>query len=168
MLVIGTFRDVEVDADHPLRNLLADLRRERRYDRLMLTGLDDAATERLVADRLQNAVTVEFVARLREQTKGNAFFIEETVRCLIESGLDAAETVTEGALARLGVPEGVAEVVGRRVGRLSDLAAEVLTAGAVVGRDFRLEVVAQVVGRPGDEVVCRAGGVPQGRASSSR
>jgi DNA-binding SARP family transcriptional activator/tetratricopeptide (TPR) repeat protein/KaiC/GvpD/RAD55 family RecA-like ATPase len=153
LLVVGTFRHVEVGRDHPLVDLLTDLRRERRYDRLTLPGLDDAATRMLVADRLGRNVTPEFVRRLREQTEGNAFFIEETIRALIDSGLAADGTVTDAALERLGVPEGVSEIVRRRVSCLCELAAEVLTAASVVGRDFRLGIVAQIIGEPPEQVM---------------
>ncbi len=153
LLVVGTFRDVEVGRDHPLLDLLTGLRRERRYDRLALAGLDDDATRALVADRLGRAVTPRFIRRLREQTEGNAFFIEETVRALIESGLPAQETVTDAALERIGVPEGVSEIVGRRVGNLSKLAAETLTAASVAGHHFRLEIVARIVGEPSERVM---------------
>jgi DNA-binding SARP family transcriptional activator/KaiC/GvpD/RAD55 family RecA-like ATPase len=154
LLVVGTFRHVEVGRDHPLVDLLTDLRRERRYDRLTLPGLDDAATAALVADRLQRPVHPEFIRRLREQTEGNVFFIEETIRALIDSGLSADETVTELDLERLGVPEGVSEIVGRRISHLSEQAAEVLTAASVVGRDFRLGIVAEIVGAPSEQVMC--------------
>jgi DNA-binding SARP family transcriptional activator len=154
LLVVGTFRHVEVGRDHPLVDLLADLRRERRYDRLTLHGLDDAATQRLVADRLGRKVSPEFVRRLREQTEGNVFFIEETIRALSDSGLSTNETVTEAALERIGVPEGVSEIVGRRVSHLSELAQETLTAASVVGREFCLVVVARIVGEPAEEVMC--------------
>ena len=154
LLVVGTFRHVEVGIDHPLVDLLNDLRRERRYDRLTLPGLDDDATQAFVADRLGRPVTPEFVRRLREQTEGNVFFIEETIRALIESGLSDEETVTEAALERLGVPEGVSEIVGRRVSLLSALAVEALTVASVVGRDFRLAIVAEIVGAPSEDVMC--------------
>jgi len=154
LLVVGTFRHVEVGADHPLVQLLTDLRRERRYDRLTLLGLDDAATAALVADRLECPVRPEFIRRLREQTEGNVFFIEETIRALIDSGLSSDETVSEADLERLGVPEGVSEIVGRRISHLSEQAAEVLTAASVVGRDFRLGIVAQIVGAPSEQVMC--------------
>ncbi|HEX8157697.1 MAG TPA: AAA family ATPase [Solirubrobacteraceae bacterium] len=153
LLVIGTFRHVEVGRDHPLVDLLADLRRERRYDRLTLAGLDDAATQTLVVDRLRCDVSPEFIRRLREQTEGNVFFIEETIRALGDSGLCAGGTVTEEALEQLGVPEGVAEIVGRRVRHLSPLAAEVLTAASVVGRNFRLGIVAKLVGEPPEQIM---------------
>ena len=154
LLVVGTFRHVEVGRDHPLLDLLTDLRRERRYDRLTLTGLDDDATEALVADRLGCPVTPGFVRRLRRQTEGNAFFMEETIRALVDSGLPCDDVVSDAALERVGVPEGVSEIVGRRVGRLSPLAEEVLTAASVVGRDFRFGIVETLADEPSEQVMC--------------
>nr|MDQ3090362.1 AAA family ATPase [Actinomycetota bacterium] len=164
LLVVGTFRHVEVGRDHPLVDLLTDLRRERRYDRLTLGGLDESETQALVADRLGKDVTPGFLRRLHEQTEGNAFFIEETLRALVDSDLPTEGAVTEGTLERLGVPEGVAEVIVRRVRHLSPLAAEVLTAASVVGRDFRLGVVEQLVDAAPEQVMssleeCMAGGL---------
>ena len=153
VLIVGTFRRVEVDRDDPLLALLNDLRRERHYERLTVAGLDDAATRALVADRLGRPVTAKFIRRLRRQTEGNAFFIEETIRALVESGLSTAEVVTDDELERVGVPEGVSEIVGRRVRNLSALAAETLTAASVAGRHFRLGIVAQIVDEPPERVM---------------
>jgi len=145
LLVIGTVRHRSLGSEHALVDLVTDLRRERRYDRLTLPGLDEAATRALVADRLGRDVTPDFVRRLGEQTEGNAFFIEETIRALIEQGLASGEIVTATSLERIGVPEGVAQIVGRRIRHLSPLAQEALTAASVVGRHFRLAVVARLI-----------------------
>jgi DNA-binding SARP family transcriptional activator len=164
MLVVGTFRDVEVSSDHPLAELLVDLRRERRYDRLQLSGLDGQATHELVRDRLGIDITPGFVVRLQEQTDGNAFFIEETVRALEDSGLAQGAPVDESALDRLGVPEGIAEVIVRRTRSLSSLASELVTVASVAGPVFRVEIVEQLVDANPDAVVsafedCMAAGL---------
>jgi DNA-binding SARP family transcriptional activator/tetratricopeptide (TPR) repeat protein len=153
LLVIGTFRDVEVARDHALVRVLADLRGERRFDRMALEGVDEASAWTLAVDRLGRDVTPGFITRLREQTRGNAFFIDETLRALVESGLPDDAVVSEDHLARLGVPEGVADVITRRIGRLSPLTAEVLTSAAVVGRDFRLGVVEQLMDATAEAVL---------------
>lgn len=153
LLVLGTVRPSSVGREHAFVDLLTEVRRERRYDRLTLHGLDGEATRALVADRLGIDVTADFVARLREQTEGNAFFIEETIHALVEHGLDAGEPLTAAALERIGVPEGIAQIVARRIAHLSPLAGEALTAASVAGRDFRLEVVARLVGEPAERVM---------------
>ena len=47
----------------------------------------------------------------------------------------------DGARRQVAIPQGVREVVGRRLDRLSEDANEVLRIAAVCGRDFRLEVL---------------------------
>ena len=153
MLVVATLPDVEHGADPALLDLLTDMRRERRLDRLTLAGLDDSATRAFVGDRLGRDVSAAFVERLHAQTRGNAFFIEETLRSLVERGALADDTLTEAALEELGVPEGVAEIVARRVGRLSPLAAATLIVASVVGREFRLAIVAQLVDEAPSQVM---------------
>src|SRR5918997_450946 len=153
LLVIGTFRPVDVPRDHPLKDVLSDLRRDRRYDRLDLGGLDEEATRALIVDRLRRQGTDALVSRLHRQTEGNAFFIEETVRALEGSGLPSDALVDVDALEGLGVPEGVEEVILRRVSNLSQLAEEILMAGSVVGRSFRLGIVEHLVSDSPDQVM---------------
>jgi DNA-binding SARP family transcriptional activator/tetratricopeptide (TPR) repeat protein len=153
LLVLGTFRHVKGRDRHPLVDLLGDLRRERRYDRLTLDGFDEEATHALVADRFGGDVTRGFVRRLRKQTDGNAFFIEETVRALEDAGAPRDAVLGEDALNGLGVPEGVEEVILRRVRQLSALAADVLTAASVIGRSFRFRIVEQLVEGDTDSVM---------------
>jgi hypothetical protein len=54
---------------------------------------------------------------------------------------------------RLGIPEGVRDVVGRRLSRLSDRANEALTAAAVIGTAFDVAVVSPVCGLDDDDVL---------------
>ncbi len=153
LLVIGTFRDAEVGRAHPLCALLSDLRRERWYDRLALEGFDEPTTGELVADRLGRPVTSAFVRRLRDQTDGNAFFIEETLRALSESCWLDAPVIDEEAIGKLGVPEGIAEVILRRVRQLPAEAEELLRAASVVGPTFGLAAIEPLLDVGSDTLV---------------
>jgi DNA-binding SARP family transcriptional activator len=138
LLVVGTFRPDE--PNQALANLLADLRRERVYDRLNLDGLDEATTRKLVTDRAGIQTTSAFIRRLQAQTDGNPFFIEETLRALSKAGY----ALDQDALEALGVPDGIAEVITRRLGQLSPLARELLLIASVVGPTFNLRFVEDV------------------------
>ncbi|HSS62508.1 MAG TPA: BTAD domain-containing putative transcriptional regulator [Candidatus Limnocylindrales bacterium] len=143
LLVLGTFRPDE--PNQALASLLADLRRERLYERLSLDGLDEEGTAKLVADRAGIQTTPAFVHRLHAQTDGNPFFIEETLRALSESRLVGRGIVDHDALEELGVPEGVAEVIMRRSEQLSPLARELLVVASIVGSSFKLRFVEDVI-----------------------
>jgi predicted ATPase len=105
-------------------------------DEVALDGLDAAATAALVA-----AGDGELARRVHEQTGGNPFFIEETLRSLAEAPDEAR------------VPQGVKDVISRRLARLPAAAVDALTAAAVLGREFRLQEVEAMVERPAAEVL---------------
>jgi hypothetical protein len=56
-------------------------------------------------------------------------------------------------MGELGVPEGVREVIGRRLSRLSTVVNELLAAAAVVGRDFDIHVLAAITVHEEDDIV---------------
>ncbi len=143
LLVLGTYRDTEVARSVPLARTLADLRRERREQRLLLRGLDGAAVHELV-DRLSGgSLDDEVVRAVGDRTDGNPFFIEEVVSHLLET-----DSATDPSL-----PEGVREVIGRRLARLSSSVNEALTVAAVLGREFSMDVVEALVGTGRDALV---------------
>ncbi|MEA2221877.1 MAG: hypothetical protein QOH83_253, partial [Solirubrobacteraceae bacterium] len=154
LMVLGLVRDVEVGDDHPLAELISDLRRERRLDRITLDGLSQGEADALVAARLAAQPSAGFVRGLREQTEGNPFFMEESLRALVEAHvLESGAEAQADALASIGVPESVADVILGRLSRVSDLARDTLTIGATIGREFDFDVVPALVDAPGDQVI---------------
>ncbi|MCW2917988.1 MAG: putative LuxR-family transcriptional regulator [Actinomycetia bacterium] len=129
LLLVAAFRPDE--PSERLTEALAALARCSPH-RLPLAGLSAAAVEHLVS-----AVTPadhETVAVLAERTGGNPFYVRESARLL----------ASEGALvATSEVPEGVRDVLRRRLARLPDPAVAVLRLAAVVGREAEVEVLAE-------------------------
>jgi DNA-binding SARP family transcriptional activator len=137
LLVLGTYRESELSRAHPLAGVLADLRREPVVERVVLAGLAPAEVSGLVTSWIGPGAPAELTAALHEETGGNPFYLEEVLRNLAESGALGRE----GAVAELGIPESVKEVLGRRLSRLGDETGRVLAAAAVAGRDFELGVL---------------------------
>jgi len=158
LLIVGTYRDTELSRTHPLSGLLADLRRGGEAERLALTGLDVAG----VAAYLEQAAghelgqgEVELAGAIHAETEGNPFFVGEVVRHLTESGAFARRDgrwVMQAGTQELGIPEGVREVVGRRLSRLSAEANHALAVAAVVGLEFDPAVVEWAGGAAEDTV----------------
>jgi DNA-binding SARP family transcriptional activator len=156
VMVLGAARDEEFARDSALAALLADLRREHPLVRTRVEGFDEHAADDLVASRLRSPQTRSFVRALHAETGGNPFFMDEVLRSLQEAGaLGDDGQALEHALEGMGVPEGVEEVIARRLARMSSQAGEALMVGAVVGTRFELEVVREVLAEP-DEAVMTA------------
>jgi class 3 adenylate cyclase len=76
------------------------------------------------------------------ETEGNPFFVHEVVRLLAADG--RLERPPAGGSWSLEIPQGVREVVGRRLNRLSEDCNQVLAVASVVGREFELAVLQRV------------------------
>lgn len=146
LLLIGIYRDSEVDRAHPLSETLGTLRRESGYARVALIGLDSEA----VGDLLQHAgggpLSEQLISAIARDTQGNPFFALELLRHLEEQTQSAAAlaTISDLDLERIGVPDGVRHTVGKRLVRLSTAAHSLLQAAAAADGAFRLAVTAVV------------------------
>jgi predicted ATPase len=142
LLVLGTHRDVGVRSEHPLTQTLVDVARESGTERLVLHGL--SASE--IAEFIQASAGVEppaaLVTRLHERTEGNPLFVGEFVQVLLSDGrLD--RRAKSGW--NITVPSNVQTVIGRHLAPLSGACREVLRTAAVIGREFRLDVLEATV-----------------------
>jgi class 3 adenylate cyclase len=162
LLVVVTYRDTDIGRGHPLTELLADLRRDGGVERFSVGGLDRAAVgefmEAAAGHPLADQEGEAFVGAVWEETEGNPFFVTEVVRHLSETGRIERRDgrwVSTVPVEDLGIPEGVRDVVGRRLSRLSDEVNEVLRVASVVGAEFDSGVVG-VAGRFGEDVVASA------------
>ncbi len=141
LLIVATYRDTELRRGHPLDELLAVVRRERCFQRLRLRGLARADVAQLVAATTNRVLPAPVAGAITQETGGNPFFVEELARHLLEEGkLDAAVAADRLDLRALRVPEGVRQVVRRRLARLSPDAHQLLTHAVVFtgGFDFRV------------------------------
>jgi len=159
VLVLGTYREVELSRTHPLSDVLADLRRETSVARVSLGGLPEAEVASMVdnvGDDLLVPADAHLAAALAEATDGNPFFLLEMIRHLNENEWQVGATPAPGsehAAARFSLPEGVREVIGKRLSRLSDAANDLLQVAAVIGRTFDIGVVVEVTERSELEVL---------------
>src|SRR6185312_7070684 len=116
---IGTYRDVDLPRGHPLVQTLGELARERRVERLPLSGLSPGDVGRFVEAACAVAPEGELVEALYEHTEGNPFFVGEVVQVLLNEGVLEQGTHDAGRHWRARIPDGVREAVGRRLDRLS-------------------------------------------------
>src|SRR5262249_17182067 len=119
LLVLGAYRAVEIDGQHPLRDALGALPRETSYEQIALTGLDPAAVEELLATIADQKVPEALVTVITQETSGNPFFIREVLLHLIEERMLVGEDgrwSSTVAMEAMRIPDTVRQVIERRLG----------------------------------------------------
>ena len=153
LLVVGTYRDVEVDRTHPLSPALAELRRVSSFGRIGLRGLTADEVQRMMTGIAGREMPWSLSEAVFRQTEGNPLFVQEVLRDLVEEGNlsgDGAQSISDIATS---IPEGLRDVIGKRLSRLSDECNSVLRMAAVIGREFRLDVLENVAGVSEEELL---------------
>jgi DNA-binding CsgD family transcriptional regulator len=145
---LGTYREQELKERASLYWGVAELNRERLYVPMGLHPLTPGETLQMVAETLGADAAAALGERLHEVTRGNPFFVEETLRALVESGAvrhgGGAWRVVDPAAVKL--PESMRLVIEERVGRLGEGARGTLIQAAVLGQEFGLEVLRRMTG----------------------
>ncbi|MEU2572143.1 AAA family ATPase [Streptomyces anulatus] len=140
LLLIGTYRDVEVDATgHPLQQLILPLV-SRAATTLTLTGLGRDEVGALMTVTTGREPSPQLIDEVHRRTGGNPFFVEQTAR-LWHSGSPVST-----------IPPGVREAVRQRLALLPEPVVSLLTSAALLGREFRRQVLAVVHGSPAPHV----------------
>jgi predicted ATPase len=136
LLIIGTYRDMELSRQHPLSEALGELNRERLFQRVLLRGLTQEDVGRFIEMTSGNSAPQGLIEAVHTQTEGNPLFVTEIVRLLVQEGELGTDQIRETDSWTIRIPEGVREVIGRRLNRLSQRCNEALTVAAIVGREF--------------------------------
>ncbi len=139
LLLVGTHNDPDLRGNAALRGTERSLRGLKGAQRLRLQplGVDDVVAlleQRFHAERARVA---DFAERLHRWTGGNAFFIDETVTSLVQSGQlrEAHGAWTGWDVEDLHVPATIREAVLARVADLSPDARRLADVAAVLGAE---------------------------------
>jgi hypothetical protein len=140
IMIGATYRTADPPVNDHVDELLAELARHRSVRRIELDGLDSSSLSDLLAT-FDRRPSVDTVQELHHRTRGNPFFVMETLR-LIES---SNRTVDADTVRRV-VPASVRGVIRRRVARLPPDTVTALSAASVLGADFDLALAATLAG----------------------
>jgi class 3 adenylate cyclase len=154
LLVVGTYRDVELDRRHRLSETLATLRRAPGFERVLLRGLGAEDVFHLFVAMAGGADIGErgnqLAVAIHRETEGNPFFIESVLQHLTESGSvyerDGRWSIGARSVEELGIPEGVRDAIGRTLSRVSEACNQALSDASVLGREFGFDVLKQMSG----------------------
>ena len=112
---------------------------------IALAPLSDSETTALVADLLGPDPSVGVLGKtITDRAAGNPFFAEEIVRDLAERGVLSGERsayLSTAEVAEVSVPATLQATIAARIDRLDAKAKRTLSAAAVIGSRFRLDVL---------------------------
>jgi tetratricopeptide (TPR) repeat protein len=140
LMIIGTYRDLEVRRSPGLLHLIGELRREGVE--LSLGGLDEKSVASLIQQRLGLPPKERMAAELHSATAGNPLFVDGVTRMLAAEGKlgDHAQADTYD----FKLPASVRETIRSRIEALPDSTRSILSTATVFGTEFELRPLAQV------------------------
>lgn len=153
LLVIGSYRDNEVNASSPLTLALNDLRREgATISEIKLEPLDRATIEQILCDTLNQSAAelAPLVALLHERTQGNPFFLSQFLSTIHKDGLlwiDVASRTWQWDMKRIRATlatDNVVDLMLKKLRQLSVRAQEALQLAACVGHQFDLQTLSNI------------------------
>ena len=157
LMLVGAYRDNEVDATHPLTRTIAGLRAAGvKPAELALAPLEPEDLVRLIGDTLhREPEDAEPLARLvARKTGGNPFFVGQFLTALRDAELIRFDyereewTFEMEAIGRAGMTDNVIDLMTRKIQRLSPRTQRVLTLAACIGNPFDPQTLAIVSEQP--------------------
>jgi tetratricopeptide (TPR) repeat protein/KaiC/GvpD/RAD55 family RecA-like ATPase len=164
LLLVGAYRDSEVEDRHPLTPLLSELNRVRLLKAIQLRRLSRDDVAQLIRQILgKNDVPTDFCDRIYEKTGGNPFFVEEVLAALREEGVivlrgDRCEIKPVGEIE---FPKSVKDILKTRIGRVDEECQNVLRLASLVGNDFTFAALLEVTGFKEDRLLKIIGAIEE-------
>jgi len=145
MMIIGTYRDNELDLTGTLAKMFDEFARLRVLSRIDLGGLsENSVGEMIRALSGQKPPPQSLTKLIFSGTQGNPFFIEELLRHMMERGIlfDSSGEFRHDLVAdEIDVPESLRFIIGRRLGRLSEPTQRILSTAALIGTSFTFHLL---------------------------
>jgi tetratricopeptide (TPR) repeat protein len=156
LLLLGAYRDTDIDDRHPLSPVLTELNRERLLQPVALKRMSfDEVSEMIRQILEQDDVPREFCELVYKRTRGNPFFAEEVIKSLKEEEViyreDNRWKIKE--VAKIEFPKTVKSVIKNRTSRLDDDCQNVLAMASFVGNDFTFEALLGITGIGEDKLL---------------
>lgn len=153
LMLIASFRPEELQPLHPLRLLLQDLATSRRSEDLHLGPLDRAAVREYLSRELgTDELPAGLASLIHQRSAGNPLYMTAILdhlraqRILLSQGGEAALSQPIDQI-EIGVPDGIAAVIGLQLDRLGEEHRLLLEAGSIAGTIFPAWAAAAALNR---------------------
>ncbi len=155
LLILATYRDVELTAKRPARSALRELGLEGLTSRIKLSRLDEEKTVALLSTLFAEEITSELARSIYRETEGNPFFVEEVSRSLVDSGELFFEDGRwhHSDVASLRIPENVHLSIEARLENVPSQEIALLQTAALLGRRFDFKMLVAVSDLPEETII---------------
>lgn len=153
LLLIGAYRDNEVNAAHPLRLSLENIQKEGAIiQKIILNSLELETVNRWLADTLKASceMTQDLAELIQVKTGGNPFFTTEFLQALYTEDLLNFDyehkrwTWDVNQVQKRNFTDNVVELMVAKIQKLPPETQEVLKLAACIGNQFELEILAVI------------------------
>lgn len=148
LMIVGTYRDMEVESEHPLRMALRDLDQTPAYRHLPLDRLSQADVTQLLVYLWDPTVPQPLCETIYRHTEGNPLYVEEVAKGLMDDGLVTiqVEQWHFPEMKSIHLPQSIYDSVERRIHYLNAETRDLLSQAAVLGQTFRFDDVVAMSG----------------------
>ena len=138
IMLVGTYRDVELTEGHPLKELISTLSRVPVYHHLTLHRLNRTQIQELLTEIWDETIPDTWVSNIYNRTGGNPFYVKEIAQSLVEEGLVSyIDNCWHFAdIVDIKLPDKIRDIVIRRINKVSPETQEVLNKAAILGHQF--------------------------------
>ena len=162
VLVVGTYRNVDLSSRHPLVVTLGELARRPRFQQITLEGLTEGEVGEFIECVLGSKPPPELVSAAYRRTEGNPLYTTEIIKLISEELESEDENMRPvhdiRSLKRLaevletsGIPETIVLAIKSRLIRHRGECVRILGIASLLGQEFELEMLGMVMGLEGAE-----------------
>ena len=162
-LIIGAYRDNEIDETHPLMVMLEALEKTNNVvTTICLQNLRVQDINQLVSETLKSPTTEELSKLVYEKTQGNAFFVHQFLQTLYENNLlqfDFEYHQWQWDIEQVAAAETTSNVVYLMVKKISKLPLKtirILQLAACIGNQFDLSILSIIYGNTQEKTLATA------------
>jgi predicted ATPase/serine phosphatase RsbU (regulator of sigma subunit) len=156
LLIIGAYRDNEVNPTHPLIQTLEKIRESgANFNNITVQPLAINHVSELMADTLKESAATRRIQSFSEllfsKTQGNPFFLTQLLKTLASENLLNYEANSDRwqwdieAIQAIGITDlNIVELIARNIQKLPEATQKALKLAACIGNTFNLDILAIV------------------------
>jgi len=151
-LIIGAYRDNEVDAAHPLMVMVEEVKTQAVVNTMTLFNLSYQDVNRLTAEALNCELdkAISLTDLVYNKTQGNAFFTRQFLESLYQQELLGFEWQTHqwqwdmDKIAAQGFTDNVVDLMAGKIAKLPSQTQMILKLAAAIGNQFDLDILSVI------------------------